>query len=393
MKKRFKKGFIGALGVIAALSIAACGANDVPVAGTTTEAAETTEEATTEAAETEKEAEGKEEESKADDKKEEKEASKGNEDEESEDFNIDFDSVSETKSGEKMDKNSDNPIVRAAMDREKQSYTAEDLAGNWKYEKEDSIYLALYDTGKYEIFDIKSGDLTSEGSFKVEGNTVELTEEGNDPQKLIISSNVRLVDDEGDLLTPYIPESEITADSSGDKMTRAYGGRYDDDLIFTYNDEDGRWMMKSASRGCNIKYPAEFYADAIDDFLYVYDGDEGYVTARDVTAAYYDYYGDDEDFVNDYSYLSLLDDFEFFFGEITNVDNTTTKLNPSDKHFSECYANLMNNYYDIQCASTIFRSVFKDGTEKLILINKFYRFGDKEEKEVIKKVTAGGFRK
>ncbi|WP_031547857.1 hypothetical protein [Oribacterium sp. FC2011] len=385
MKKRFKKGFIGALGVIAAFSIAACGANEVPVAGATdefvTEVAETTEEAGTEAAETEES------------KSNEKEDTRSQEDDEQEDFNIDFDSVSDTKSGEKMDENSEDPIVRAALDREERSYSVDDLAGNWKYEKEDSIYLALYDTGKYEIYDIKSGDVTSDGSFKVDGNTLELTEDGGDPQKITISSNVRLVDDEGDLLTPYIPESEKSTDASGDnKITRAYG-RYDDDLTFSYNDEDGRWMMKSASRGCNIKYPADFYADAIDDFLYVYDGDEGYVTARDLTAAYYDYYGDDEDFVNDYSYLSLLDDFEYFYGEVTNVDNTTTKLNPTDKHFSECYANLMNDYYDIQCASTIFRSTFKDGTESLILINKFYRFGDKDEKERIKPVTAGGYRK
>ncbi len=386
MKKCFKTGLVGTLSLITAFSIAACGVVDVPVS-------ESKEETVTEAsAETEKESEEETESAKSDKKEDKKEVSKGQEEEDSEDINVDLDSVKESKSGEKLDENSDNPLVRAALDGEKQTYTTDDVEGFWKYEKYDNMYLALYDTGKYEIYDIKSGDVTSDGSFKVDGNTLELTETGKDPQKITISSNVRLIDDEGDLLTPYIPESELESSSSDGKTTRAYGNSRDD-LTFTYIDGDAKWQMKSASRGCFLKYPQDYYADCADDFLYVYDGDEGYVTARNVTAAYYDYYGDDEDFVNDYSYLSLLDDFEFFYGDITNVDNITSKLNPTEKHFSETFANIMNDDHDIQCASTIFHSEFKDGTDTLILINKFYRFGDKEAKESVKPVTAGGYRK
>ncbi|WP_036607580.1 hypothetical protein [Oribacterium sp. P6A1] len=384
MKKCFKTGLLGTLGVITALSIAACGVTDVPVAGLTEAAVTETE------AETEKEPE----ESKTEEtEKDTNEGSKTQGEEDAEDSKNDLDSIKESKTGEKTDKDSDNPIVRAIAEGEKKSYTMDDVVGNWKYDKYDNMYLSLYDNGKYEIHDIESGDVTSDGSFKLEGNTLELSETGKDPQKITISSNVRLVDDEGDLLTPYIPESELQNDTSGDKTTRSYGKNSGDDLTYTYHDKDGKWQMKSASRGCYLKYTPEFYADYGGDFLYVYDGDEGYVTARNVTDVYYDYAGSDEDFVYEYSYASLLDDFEYFYGDADDVDNMTLKLYPTDKHFSETYVNLMNYDHDIQCASTIFHSEFKDGTDCLIMINKFYRFGDNESKENVKPVTAGGYRK
>lgn len=382
MKKCFKTSLIGTLGVITALSIAACGVTDVPIPGTSEETV------TEAAAETEKETE----ESKSEEKKEKEDLSGEQKEEDAEDSNNDLDSITESKSGEKMDENSDNPIVRAIIDEEKKSYTTDDIAGYWKYDKYDNMYLALYDTGKYEIYDIKSGDVTSDGSFTVDGNVLELTETGKDSQKITVSSMVRLIDDEGDILTPYTPESELTENSSDGKTSRAYG-QSRNDLTYTYHDDDGKWQMKSASRGCYLKYPAEFYADAEDGFLYVYDGDEGYVTARNVTDEYYDYTGSDDDFVNEYSYASLLDDFEFFYGDADYADNMTLKLYPTEKHFSETYVNLYNNDHDIQCASTIFHSEFKDGTDTLIMINKFYRFGDTESKETIKPVTAGGYRK
>lgn len=390
MKKRFKTSLFGTLGVITALSIAACGVTDVPVAGnneeTVTEAAAETEKETE--AETEKETE----ESKDEEKKDTKEVSTKDSEDDAEDVENDLDNLQEKKTGEKLDKESDNPIVRAIMEGEKKSYTAKDVAGNWKYDKYDNMYLALYDTGKYEIYDIKSGEVTSDGTFKVDGNVLELTETGKDPQKMTISSNVCIIDDEGDLLKPYIPEGELTENTSDGKTTRVYG-QSRDDLTFTYHDEDNKWQMKSASRGCYLKYPAEYYSDAGEGFLWVYDGDEGYVTARNVTDEYYDYDGSDEDFVNEYSYVSLLDDFEFFYGDVDNVDNMTLKLYPTEKHFSETFVNLMNYDHDIQCASTIFHSEFKDGTDSLIMINKFYRFGDKDAKESVKPVTAGGYRK
>lgn len=387
MKKRFKTSLFGTLGVITALSIAACGVTDVPVAGNTEETV------TEAAAETGKETEKETEESNVDEKNDTKGISTKESEEDAEDIENNLDSLQETKTGEKLDKESDNPIVRAIMEGEKKSYTMDDVVGNWKYDKYDNMYLSLYDNGKYEIHDIESGDVTSDGSFKLEGNTLELSETGKDPQKITISSNVRLVDDEGDLLTPYIPESELQNDTSGDKTTRSYGKNSGDDLTYTYHDKDGKWQMKSASRGCYLKYTPEFYADYGGDFLYVYDGDEGYVTARNVTDVYYDYAGSDEDFVYEYSYASLLDDFEYFYGDADNVDNMTLKLYPTDKHFSETFVNLMNRDHDIQCASTIFHSAFKDGTDCLIMINKFYRFGDNESKENIKPVTAGGYRK
>lgn len=391
MKKHFKTSLIGTLSMIAALSIAACGVNDVPVAGATEGKvieAETKEEAEP-AKEIESETE-KVEESK--DEKDEKNTSNKDAEEYAEDIKNDLNSINESKSGEKLDENSDNPIVRAVLDGEKKTYAVKDVAGNWKYDKYDNMYLALYDTGKYEIYDIKSGDVTADGSYKVDGNELEITEKGKDPQKMTIVSSVRILDDEGDLLTPYIPESELNQDAAGDNTTRAYG-RARNDLDYVYKDEEGKWQMKSASRRCYIKYPAEYYADATDDFLYIYDGDQGYVTVRNITDEFEDYYGDNEDFVNDYSYNSLLDDFEYFFGEINNVDNITTKMYPTEKHFSETYANLMNYDYDIQCASTIFYSPFKDGTEELVMINTFYRFADKEEKEALRSVSGGAYRK
>ena len=383
MKKCFKAGLFGTLGVLTAFGIAACGVTDVPVAGSTEETV------TEQTAETEEETVEK----TAEEKKETEATSKAQTEEDAEDSTNDLDSFKESKTGNEADKDPDNPIVRAIAEGEKKSYALDDVVGNWKYDKYDNMYLSLYDNGKYEIHDIKSGDITSDGSFKLDGNVLELTETGKDPQKITISSNVRLIDDEGDLLTPYIPESELTTETSGDKTTRSYGKNSGDDLTFTYHDKDGKWQMKSASRGCYLKYDPEFYADYGNDFLYVYDGDEAYVTARNVTDVYYDFAGSDEDFVYEYSYASLLDDFEYFYGDADDVDNMTLKLYPTDKHFSETFVNLMNPDHDIQCASTIFHSEFKDGTDNLILVNKFYRFGDNGSKENIKPVSAGGYRK
>ncbi|SFG62032.1 hypothetical protein [Oribacterium sp. WCC10] len=389
MKKCFKTMLFGMLGVMAAVNISACGATDVPVAGAMEETVAETEAKTESETESATEAtteKQKEEESASKKDNIAKELTKETLKEDAEDHSGDIDKIEE-----KSDKEPNKDIVKAIESGEKLSYTAKDVVGCWKYEKYDNMYLDLYDNGKYEIHDLKSGDITSDGSFKVDGNTIELTENGKDPQIMQIASKVRLLDDEGDLLTPYVPETEIKADASGEKMNRSYGNPHYGDVDFAY-DGDGIWKMRSKNMGALIKYPDSFYADYGDDFLYVYDGDAAYATVRNVTAEYYDYMGSDEDFVADYSDTSLFEDFRYFYGDVDAVEYSSCKLNPTDKHFSENYMKLSNDYYDVQCASTIFYSEFKDGTNYLIMLNKFYRYGDKDSKNSIKAVKAAGYR-
>ncbi|ETP73080.1 hypothetical protein UYO_0963 [Lachnospiraceae bacterium JC7] len=384
MKKCFKPMLFSMLGVIAAVNISACGSIDVPVAQTREETTAGTE-AETKAAETEEKTEEQ-----SSSKKEDlaKELTKDTLKEDAVDQAGDIDTTE--NSTDKRELDPDSTIVRAIESGEKLSYTAKDIAGSWKYDKYDNMYLVLYDNGKYEIHDISTDDVTSDGSFKVDGTTIELTETGKKPQTMQISSKVRLVDDEGDLLTPYITEAELNSDSSGDKTTRAYK-KSGSDADFAY-DGDSIWKIRSKNLGCLLKYPDDYYADYGDGFLYVYDGDEAYATVRNVTEDYQDFMGSDEEFVAEISDSSMFDDFRYFYGDVDAVDYASTKLYPTEKHFSENFMRLSNDYYDIQCASTIFYSEFKDGTTYLIMLNKYYRYGDKNSKESIKPVKAAGYR-
>ncbi len=295
----------------------------------------------------------------------------------------------------KKEENNDDSFTRAAEDMEETEYTADDVAGYWKYENLDNIYVAIYDTGIYEIYDMKSGDVKSDGTYTVDGEGIVMTETGKDDgEYLQIESMVRLIDDQGDALVPYAPEGSIGAsDESGDgKVSRATGSLDSIDDLVTDDIGKGFYKTKSVSRGCYIKYPFNYYCGAEDDFLYVADGYGAYATARNITSRYNSYDGTAKQFMDSTADGTLIRDFKYFFGDKTGYAEMHRKYNTSNTHLCEENVNLWNGKYDIQAKSIIFLSKFDDGDQYIIEINYFWTYGDKNSYNRIKNVMAGAVR-
>ncbi len=272
---------------------------------------------------------------------------------------------------ENTEKEPDKELSRGAELSDK-SYTASDVEGYWKYDAYDNIYLALYDSGSYETYDLKTDDLLSEGTFELDGSQIEMTEKGGeDPEMLQIISLMRLQDDEGDTLSPYRPVKSSSAGSSD--VTRDY----ENDDVEYFNLEDGNYKIRSRSRGVYIKYPTWFEADASNDFLWTSDGDMGYITARNITDDYYSYMGSDEDYIRDVAAYYLGEDFETIYGPADCSADEKFKWGENG-YLGSFSVNFWNSWADIFAKTAVFFSPFDDGTYEVVLINTFYRYGDRD---------------
>ncbi len=284
----------------------------------------------------------------------------------------------------KTEKEASNETVRGAQTSES-TFTASDVAGYWKYDAYDNMYLALYDTGSYETYDLKTEDLLSAGTFEVTGSLIEMTEEGNDPETLEIISLLRLQDDEGDTLSPYRPVKPTSNDPS--EVNRA--GIHSD---VVYEDMgDGNYKIRSQEKGVYIKYPSWFIADEYNDFLWASDGGTGYITGRNITDDYYSFSGSDEDYIRDVAAYYLGRDFEEIYGPSESSDNETFKWGENG-YLGSFSVNFWNSGADIFAKSTVFFSPFDDGTYEVILINVFYGYGDRNAANNMAMPRVGGQR-
>lgn len=284
---------------------------------------------------------------------------------------------------------------RSVSDEEEIDYTIDDVAGYWKYEDYDSIYLAMYDSGQFETYDIKTNDVISAGSYTVEDNEITITEDDKDPQTISVISMVRLEDDEGDLLVRYSPEGVSTAssDEEGDG-TRLYGMGEEDDIVI----EDagkGFYKIKSQSRECFMKYPYQYYAStAPGSVLYVYDGDVSYATARNLTGEYNQWTGSLNSFKKTANDQFLIEDFNYFYGKYSGASNLQRNMktrvqNKNVSTIAETTCKMYNGRFKIKCISDLLLIHYDDGVQKLILLNRFYRYGDKNSNNHLSRVSAG----
>ncbi|MCR5733244.1 MAG: hypothetical protein K6G22_01435 [Lachnospiraceae bacterium] len=284
------------------------------------------------------------------------------------------------------EKKSNSNIVRRDVTPE-MSFTKDDVAGYWKYDAYDVVYLALYDTGSFEIYDLETDDLTSAGTYEIAGNQIEMTPVGQeDADILFIDSLMRLKDDEGDILSPYRPVKS-TQVASTDEVNRAGA---DDDVI--YEDlGDGNTKIRSSSKGVWMSYPSTYVASAENDFLWMYDGDIGYVTARNISDEYYNYEGSDEDFIKQIATSYLEQDFAQIYGDAEGGQDDTFAWGEGN-YLGSVGVNLWNSDYDISAKTTVFYSKFNDGTYEVVLINSFARYGDRDSIANVSKARIGGQR-
>ncbi len=305
------------------------------------------------------------------------------------------DEAFEAEADGKKNENNDASFTRAAEDMEETEYTADDVAGYWKYENLDNIYVAIYDTGIYEIYDMKSGDVKSDGTYTVDGEGIVMTETGKDDgEYLQIESMVRLLDDQGDALVPYAPEGSIGAsdDSGNGAVSRATGSLDNIEGIETKDVGKGNYRTGSKAKACYIEYPYNYYCGAGDTFFYTTDGQGAYVTVRNVTIAYNNYNGSLKQFLDASSEGFLIEDFKYFYGKKTGYSDVRREYKKSDKCLSDEYVNLWNNSYDISCEAMIYLIKYDDGTEQLVQVNYFWNFQNKASFERVKHIKGGAKR-
>ena len=295
-----------------------------------------------------------------------------------------------------------DPEMNREMEDIETDYTMDDVAGYWIYEDIDDIYLALYDSGQYEIYDKKTDEVTSDGSYEVKDNEILIEEDGKEPQVMQVISMVRLMDDEGDVLVRFNPDGGaiITEDKGSDKAdaeSRLYGIYPQDDV--TYEDAgNGNTRMSSKSRQVSLTYPGKYRTGIIfDDTLYAYDGDVAYVTVRNLTGEFNNWKGSTEDFKRAVGDTFIPKDFTYFYGKRTDVANTkrnflTYEQNEKCKTVMTSSCNMWNKKYDIQCCQTLMQCTFSDGAQQLVLLSLYYKWDNKKSYNHIANVRAGAVR-
>ena len=306
--------------------------------------------------------------------------------EESEEMTVISDEEPDTSNAGE-EKKSEGPLSRDYKADEK-AVTAKELAGYWKYDAYDEIYLAIYDSGSYETYDLKSDDLLTEGKFEVNGAQLELTEKGKDtPEILTILGSKRLKDNEGDTLSPYVPVKQTAADAADSSdVTRRYGsydGYYEDI-------GGGMYSLKSPSKGVYIKFPSWCESGEGDDYVWASDGNMAYVTGRNVTDEYYAYPGTDDQFLKDVGAYYLEADFNEYFGASEGCADVKFNWGTEGNIVCTLSANLWNDWSDAWCTAKLFVSNFDDGTYEIMLANSFYGYGDNASRENAKQIRVGG---
>ncbi|MCR5733245.1 MAG: hypothetical protein K6G22_01440 [Lachnospiraceae bacterium] len=280
--------------------------------------------------------------------------------------------------------------ISRGMEITKKDVTAADIAGYWKYDAYDEMYLVLYDKGTYETYDLKTDDLLSEGTFELKGSELAMTEKGaKEAEKLEVLGSMRIMDSDGDTLSPYVPVKQTAADvSDSSNVTRKYGS-YDG---FYEDQGDGTYKFKSRSKGVFIRFPSWFSAGEGADYVYATDDNTVFVTGRNVTDEYYSYPGSDEQFVKDIGAQYLVEDFANFFGYYENCADTKFSYGDTANTMGVFSANLWNSYCDEYCATKLFVSPFNDGTSEIMLINSFYGYGDSYARSNMMETRVGGYR-
>ncbi len=270
---------------------------------------------------------------------------------------------------------------------EEKAVTAADLAGYWKYDAYDEMYLAIYDSGSYETYDMKTDDLLTEGKFEINGSQLEMTEQGGgSPETLIILGTMRLKDNEGDTLSPYIPVKPTTANASDSSEVNRRYGEYDG---YYQEQQDGSYKFKSPSKGVYIKLPSWYNSGEGDDYLWASDGDMACLTARNVTDEYYAFAGTDEQFIREVGSHYLVQDFFEFYGENDGINDAKFKWANDTGTVATISANMWNDWCDISVCTKLFVSGFEDGTCEIMIINSFYGYGDSYSRDNMKAMSAG----
>ncbi|MCR4741131.1 MAG: hypothetical protein K5886_12840 [Lachnospiraceae bacterium] len=263
-----------------------------------------------------------------------------------------------------------------------------DLVGYWKYDAYDEMYLAIYDSGSYETYDMKTDDLQTEGKYELNGTQLELKEKGGDDTEILtVLGTKRLMDSEGDTLSPYVPVKPTAADASDSSdVTRRYGS-YDG---YYEEQSDGSYKLKSPSKGVYVKFPSWYDSGEGDDYVWASDGNNALITGRNVTDEYYSYPGTDEEFIREIGSLYLATDFYEFFGSYDGVGDATFRWGSDSTTVGTLSANIWNDWNDLSCCTKLFVSNFKDGSCEIMIINSFYNYGDNYSKENMKAMTVGG---
>ncbi|MCR5409907.1 MAG: C-type lectin domain-containing protein [Lachnospiraceae bacterium] len=138
---------------------------------------------------------------------------------------------------------------------------------------------------------------------------------------------------------------------------------------------DGRTAIQSHWRGVQIKYPASYYADADDDALYVYDGDQMYVYVRNITTEAEGHSSDLSSYCASKVEDQAVRDFTKLFGAPQDSNNLQRLGGDGKNRVCELKGNMWNNNYDIWFKSQVLVSGKKN--DFLILKTSFWRYDDK----------------
>ncbi len=326
---------------------------------------------------------------------EDEDASKSGEEEEIEIPSEDIeDMLAGIEAGSQDGEKKNDPEMDRAMDDVEVSYTMDDVAGYWKYEDYDEIYLALYDSGQFETYDMESDEVVSGGSYEVEDNEIVIVEDDKEPQIMQVISMVRLADDEGDILVRFNPDGGVIIAENGEEdeesaENRLYGIHTKDDVV-TEDAGKGFKRIKSRSRQVSLSYPYRYYSGVcFDDTLYIYDGDVAYVTARNLTGEFTHWKGSVKSFKQCVGDTFIPKDFTYFYGKRTGIANVKREYSTKGNSVCRTYCNMWNNKNDIQCNSNLFLQTLKDGSQQLVLLNLYYRWNDNNSYNHISRVSIG----
>lgn len=283
------------------------------------------------------------------------------------------------------------PEDRGPIDSSYDTSCNNDIAGRWIHSHDGTEF--SFDGTNFQWYN--QGEI-SEGPYAFDGTDLYLFYMGE--------LNYGWMDDSGDLVFAnwdgwYSPagddepaihdpgETDITMINQPVYISYDLSGSYD----LLYND-DGTCTLYDYDYDVSTTFPDWMNASNtfLSGALLVGDGTTGFVITRNVNTEFFNYTGSAEDFVTDYIYSVVLEDFAALYGECSYMGDITINNNPSARNgLVHAKFPVSNDSYDMY-ANVLISSLTADGGDLIVVARVcFVERSNEDQLVYLKKILSG----
>ncbi len=181
--------------------------------------------------------------------------------------------------------------------------------GFWAYD--NGMTIAILDDGTWAQF--QDGSRKGSAAYAYDGSGITLLDNDGNQAQYLLYEDGSLVDTDGDYLEAT-EEPVPTVNTTVNSLTFNIGGNA---TVESAKDGKLKLMDKDLKIGAKFNSDLLYSNQVLDKALLVSDGANGYCIGRNMTNAYLNFAGSDEEFANAYIAQYLLNDFATLYGECT----------------------------------------------------------------------------